>query len=91
MTFCGSEHQTTDSGAVVGLTEVTIRSAHLRGNFSASDKEVSNINCSMKFDRPMDASRSTRSSLSNLSSVTSHFLAPLSMSSTSCGARRPSY
>ena len=67
ITFWGSEHQTTLSGAEVGLTEVTTRSAILRGNFSASLREVSSMNCNMKLLRPMDASRSKRSELSNRS------------------------
>ena len=67
ITFWGSLHQTTVSGAVVGLTLVTTRSEHLSGNFSASDNEVSNMNCNMKLLLPMDASLSRRSRSSNLS------------------------
>ncbi len=82
----------TESGAVVGLTLVTTRSDILRGNFSASLKLVSNINWSMKLERPMDASRSTKSSSSNLSgSVQEPVKAPVSISSCSCGAISPSY
>ena len=67
MTLDGSEHQMTLSGAVLGLTLVTTRSLHLSGNFSASLRLVSNMNCSIKLLRPIEASRSMRSSSSNLS------------------------
>ena len=82
MTLAGSEHHMTASGAVVGLTEVTTRSAILSGNFSASLREVSSMNWSIKFERPIDASRSSKSSLPKRSgSVTSHICAPVSTSS----------
>ena len=84
MTFWGSEHHTTASGAELGLTEVTIRSAILSGNFSASLRLVSNMNCNIKLLRPIEASRSSRSLLSKRSgSVTSQGSAPLSKSSAS--------
>ena len=70
-----------ESGALVGLTEVTMRSAILRGNFSASLRLVSSMNCNMKLLRPIDASRSRRSELSKRVgwtpgeiTVVSHFL-----------------
>ena len=50
------------SGADLGLTLVMTRSAILSGNFSASLRDVSSMNCNMKLLRPIDASRSTRSS-----------------------------
>ena len=79
------------SGPSVGLMLVTIRSEHLRGNFSASLRDVSSWNWSMKLLLPIADSLCCKSSSPNLSgSVGCPVSAPSSMSSCNCGAISPS-
>ena len=79
------------SGACVGFTGVTIRSANVSGNFYASDSVVSSINCNIKLLRPIDASLSSKSSSLNLVSVGCQARSFFSKSFASCGASKPSY